>query len=195
MSRSAPVFLKNVLNESVCSHVHLPKDCRRPKESHEDCPCQRTMLLQASRVSKCSQVSSTRTLPWTTFEDYQTRDTPGCRKSDNSLNEGRGDYIIWCWTDNTTNCSTCYWLLLPKKQRPNKAIWRGNGIEMCFRNFITIHIIHAYMIPVLGTPIFHSYSYDTIEGEKKKTAKKRSNRPTRPLGRHMSYLKIYPPGD
>ena len=63
---------------------------------------------------------------------------------------------------------------------------------MCFRNFITIHIIHAYMIPVLGTPIFHSYSYDTIEGEKKKTKKKWSNRPIRPLGRNMSYLKIYP---
>ena len=27
------------------------------------------------------------------------------------------------------------------------------------------------MIPVMGTPIFHSYSYDTIEGEKKKTTK------------------------
>ncbi len=120
-------------------YIHLPKDCHRPKESHEDCPCQRTMLLQASRVSKCSQVSNTGTLPWATFGDYQTRDTPGCHKSDSSLNGERGNKFgagpHSLWTQNTS-CSTCPWLPLPMKQRSNKAIWRGHGVEMCF---ITIH--------------------------------------------------------
>ena len=143
-----------------------PKDCRRPKESHEDCPCQRTMPLQASRVSKCWQASSTRTLPWTTFGGYQTRDTPGCRKSDNSLRAGGRKKR--CWAPCALNGQYHQLFNVPKKQRPNKAIWRGNGVEMCF---IAIHTIHAYMIPVMGTAIFHSYSYDTIECEKRKATK------------------------